>query len=79
MNVIYASRGDWIYEFDFSNNIYYCETSLNALKKRKTWARPNVIKPKNFTILGKFTICKGPYRFRNLLKHLQLNYPELLI
>ena len=79
MELIYASRSNWVYEFDFSNNTYYCETSLNALKERKTWARPNAIMSGDFTVLDQFTICKGPYRFRNLLKHLQLNYPELLI
>jgi hypothetical protein len=76
MNVIYASRGNWIYGIDFEKDHYWCETSIGALKNRMSWANPHNLRTFNYE---EFIICKGPYRNRNLLKHLQLLHPEWLL
>jgi hypothetical protein len=76
MNLIFASRGNWIYAIDFEKKHWWCETSIGALKKRMGWATPNKLGICNY---GEFTICKGPYKNRNLLKHLQLLHPEWLL
>jgi len=77
MDLIYASRGNWIYAIDIEKGRYWCESSINALKKRMTWATANRLG--TFNEFHEFTIRIGPYRNRNLLKHLQLLHPERLI
>ena len=76
MNLIFASRGNWLYALDFEKDRYWCETSIGALKHRMSWANPHILGTFNYE---EFTICKGPYRNRNLLKHLQLLHPEWLV
>jgi hypothetical protein len=76
MNLIFASRGNWIYAIDFEKKHWWCESSIIALKKRMSWAIPNKLGLCNYE---EYTICKGPYKNRNLLKHLQLLHPEWLI
>jgi hypothetical protein len=84
MNVIYASEGNYLYAFDFDNNLFYGDYTYKRLLWRMSDATTKrnldaFIKSQVITGNRTLTICKGPYNKRNLKKHIELCYPEYLL